>query len=482
MWDQLEPTAPHVTYLTISIFLIIYALFSVFIRDKLHLSEPPLAVLYGIVLGPHVLKVIVPNDWGFNDEILQEITRIIVGIQCFVVGIELPKLYFGRHWESVLYLLGPIMTFSWAVTSILAYIIFQCSVPTAMIIGACLSPTDPVLAASVLSESHFSKRVPKRLRDLLSAESACNDGVSYPFLYIGVVALNYSHNAGEAFKEWFLITVLWQCAFGIFSGIIIGNTANRVLRFSDGRGYISRPSFIVFYLLLAMLSIGVGSTLGTDDFLVAFGAGVGFAHDGWFSKKIKDAPFPIIVDLILNSSMFVLFGSIIPWQMFLPREITPHCGIWQLVLFLILVLLFRRIPIVLAMKRFIPDVRTYREALFCGHFGPMGVGALFLAMESRAELENGTSVPWGKPRKLTPPFSNNDKAIELVWPVICFVVFGSTFVHGLSTLGISVVGHFSRKEGERAPLLAQQTDGLDSMVHEGGGGESEPEVSGSDYE
>lgn len=417
-----------------------------------------------------------------NDEILQEITRVIVSIQCFAVGIELPKLYFGRHWQSVLYFLGPIMAFSWAVTAAFAYAIFQCSIPAAMIIGACLSPTDPVLAASVLSKSRFSERVPKRLKHLLSAESACNDGVSFPFLYIGLVALNYPHDTREAVKEWFLITVLWQCLFGIVVGMAIGNAANRLLRFSDQRRYISRPSFVVFYLLLAMLCVGVGSTLGTDDFLVAFGAGVGFAHDGWFSKKTKEAPFPTIIDLILNSSMFVFFGSIIPWKTFVPREITPHCGVWQLCLFLVLVLLFRRIPIVLAMKRFIPDVRTYREALFCGHFGPMGVGALFLAMEARAELENGTSVPWAKPRKLTPPFSNKDMAIELVWPVICFVVLGSTFVHGLSTVAISVIGHYSRRKGERAPLLAQETDALDAMIHEGGGGESEPDVSGSDYE
>ncbi|EKD18117.1 uncharacterized protein L3040_007703 [Drepanopeziza brunnea f. sp. 'multigermtubi'] len=482
MWDQLEPTAPHVTYLTLSMFLIVYALFSLFIRNSLHVSEPPLAVLYGIILGPRVLNIIAPRYWGMNDEILQEFTRVIVGIQCFAVGIELPKLYFRRHWKSVLYFLGPVMAFSWAITAAFAYFIFQCSIPTAMIIGACLSPTDPVLAASVLSESRFSGRVPKRLKDLLSAESACNDGISFPFLYIGLVALNYSHDTGEAFKEWFTITVLWQCAFGVTIGLLIGNIANRVLRFSESRSYISRPSFVVFYLLLAILGIGVGSTLGTDDFLVAFGAGVGFAHDGWFSKKTKETPFPTIIDLILNSSMFVFFGSIIPWQMFNPRTITPHCGIWQLVLFLILVLLFRRIPIVLAMKRFIPDVRTYREALFCGHFGPMGVGALFLAMEARAELENGTSVPWDKPRTPIPPFTRKDKAIELVWPVICFVVLGSTFVHGLSTVGISVVGHFSRNKSERSPLLAQETDGLDSMIHEGGGGESEPDVSGSEDE
>ncbi len=414
-----------------------------------------------------------------NDEILQEVTRVIVSIQCFAVGIELPKHYFRRHWKSVLYFLGPIMTFSWAITAFFAYFIFQTNLPTALIIGACLSPTDPVLAASVLSKSRFSERVPRRLKHLLSAESACNDGVSFPFLYIGIVALTTS-SLGEALKEWFLITVLWQCMLGIIIGLIIGNCANRLLRFSDQRGYISKPSFVVFYLLLAILCVGVGSTLGSDDFLVAFGAGVGFAHDGWFAKKTRELPFPTIIDMMLNSSMFVFFGSVTPWKQFLPRQVTPTCGPWQLVLFLILVLLFRRIPIVLAMKRFIPNVRTYREALFCGHFGPMGLGALFLAMEARGELESGSGVPSPKPEKHTGPLKDKDTAIYLVWPVICFVVLGSTVVHGLSTVAISLGGSFSRKRGERAPLLGQETDDLENMIHDSGDEESEPEDSGTD--
>jgi len=478
MWDQLEPTTAHVAYLSFSSFLIIYALFSQFIRDHLHVSEPPLAVTFGIILGPYVLDLITPDRWGMDDEMVQELTRVIVGIQCFAVGIELPKHYFWRHYKSVLYFLGPIMAFSWAITSFFAYLIFKTSVATALIIGVCLSPTDPVLAASVLAKSRFNKRVPARLKHLLSAESACNDGVSFPFLYIGIMILKFS-NAGKVVEQWFLITVLWQCTAGLVLGIIIGACANKLLRFSDSRKYISQPSFVVFYLLLAVLCVGIGSTLGSDDFLVAFGAGVGFAHDGWFSKKTHSLPFPTIIDMILNSSMFVFFGTIIPFSEFTPRPMTPHCGVWQLFLFVILVILFRRIPIVVALQRFIPDVRTFREALFCGHFGPMGVGALFLAMEARGELETGQSVPEKRPGKVVFPSTERQEAVFLVWPVICATVLGSTMVHGLSTLGISIYGHYVRPKGERAPLLGQQTDGLDAMVHEGGGGESEPEVSGS---
>ena len=80
------------------------------------------------------------------------------------------------------------------------------------------------------------------------------------------------------------------------------------------------------------------------------------------------------------------------------------------------------------------------------------------------------------------PISEKDHAIYLVWLVICFVVLGSTIVHGLNTVAISLGGSICRKRGERAPLLGQETDGLDYMVHDVGGGESEPEVSGNDEE
>lgn len=487
MWDQLEPTTPHLTYLSLSLFLTLFALFTHLIRNTLHLSEPPIATLYGILLGPLVFNVFSPTSTPShpaptdNDNFTQELTRLILAIQCFAVGIQLPAHWFleRAHYLSIFSFLVPVMSYSWLIASLFAYLLFNIPWPTALIIGACLSPTDPVLAASVLSDdAHFSRhRVPKRIRNVLSAESACNDGASFPFLYVGL-AIFETRSAGAAVKQWFLITVLYQCVLGLVLGFLIGRGANHLLRFSERRGYVSQSSLVAFYLLLAIFTAGVGSTLGSDDFLVAFGAGVGFAHDGWFGRKAEEVegevPFRHIVDLVLDSSMFVYFGSLIPWKQFIAygeehRILAEHIGLGKLFLFLGLILLFRRIPILLAMHfgKLIPEVKTYREALFCGHFGPMGVGALFLAIEARAQLETGTSLPLPRPElPVGPPFDDRAVAINLVWPVICFIVLGSTMVHGLSVLVISILGSLSRYEGERAPLLGRETDGLAGMIHD----------------
>lgn len=478
MWKQLEPTSAHLTYVILASFLISYALFSQFIRNRLHLSEPPLAVLMGIIFGPRGLGTLDPMKWGFDDELTQEATRIIVGIQCFCVGIELPKHYFAKHWRSVAMLLGPVMTFGWVICTAFTMLVLKADLLTAGVIAACLTPTDPVLAASVLSGSQFAERVPKRIKYMLSAESGCNDGVSFPFLYVGLSVLTAA-TAGGAVKEWFLVTILWQCALGSIIGLVIGTAFNRVLRFSAARKFIGAPSFFVFYLLLAVFAIGVASTLGVDDFLVAFFAGVGFAHDGWFSAKTKEAKLPNIIDLMLNSSMFVYFGSIIPWDSFneswTSRTGAEHITVSPGRLFglLALILLFRRIPAVIALKRWIPDIKTMREAWFCGHFGPMGLGGLFLAIEARAQLETGTSLPLPQP----PAKGHHQPGIQMVFPVISFIVLGSTMVHGLSVAAISIGSHFKRYEEERAPLIGGEVEPLEGMVHDTGGHSDESEVS-----
>ena len=429
----------------------------------------------GIAFGPRGANLLSPQRWGLEDNITQEATRVIVGLQVFTVGVELPKLYFRRHWKSVGMMLGPVMTFSWLITALFVWLVLGTKFTTALIVSACLAPTDPVLAASVLAESAFAKRVPRRLRHMLSAESGCNDGVSFPFLYLGLL-IHLEPTPGEAMKAWVLETVLWQCALGLLIGLVIGHCFNRSLRFANRNKYIDPASFLVFYLLLALLSIGIASTLGVDDFLVAFGSGYGFAWDGWFAKKTRETHLPNVLDLLLNSSMFVYFGALIPWSDFSPRDITPNITPGKLVGLLILIVLFRRIPIVLAMKWFVPDIRTYKEALFCGHFGPMGLGALFLVIEATAQLENGTSLPEPVPPKHT----KHKEAIETIWPVVCFIILGSTMIHGLSVAGISVGSHYTRKEGERASLIGGESDGLHGMVHQGGGGESEPSVSGDE--
>ena len=81
---------------------------------------------------------------------------------------------------------------------------------SSLAIAACLTPTDPILAAAVVGGKYADKHVPAHLRHLLAAESGCNDGAAFPFLYIALY-LVIETNDKHAVQDWFLIT--WFCKF-----------------------------------------------------------------------------------------------------------------------------------------------------------------------------------------------------------------------------------------------------------------------------
>ncbi|KAK5087719.1 hypothetical protein LTR70_006820 [Exophiala xenobiotica] len=455
---DLEPSGTHLIYLVLSFFLILYAIFSEFIRNRIHLSEPPLATLTGIAFGPVAVDVLGQAEWNLQDNITQELARVITCVQVFAVGLDLPSKYIKRHWRGIALLLGPNMIYGWLASTVILKLILGLKWGTAFIIAATLTPTDPVLSASVLGEAKFSTRVPRRIRRILAAESGCNDGTAFPFVYAAVLAVTQTSTADWA-KEFFLDVILWQCALGIVIGMVIGMGAAKILRFSDKRGYTQESTLFVFYFLLAIFCVGVGSTLGLDDFLVAFTAGTAFSWDGWFNQKTHQMKLPSIIDLLLNSTMFVYFGTIIPWGKF-----TGQLVAWKLLACTVLILLLRRIPSMLAIKRWFPEARTWSEALFAGHFGPMGVGAMFLAMEARGRLETGSATPEPHP----PSSGPHQEAIQNIWPVVSFIVLGSIMVHGLSAALMSLYGHLTRHPKHRSSFIGGEQEGLTGMIAEDG--------------
>ncbi|MBE3110759.1 MAG: cation:proton antiporter, partial [Acidobacteria bacterium] len=405
------------------------------IKERLYIGEATIATLCGVIFGPVGANLINPLEWGNTDIVAIEFSRVVLVVTCFAVGVELPRFYMERHWKSVIYLLLPVMTFGWLVTSLLVWwMVPALSWLDSLVVAACVTPTDPVLASSVVGKGKFAKRVPKHLRDLLSSESGCNDGMAFPFVYLALYLISEHLDAGHTTKHWFLYTILYECVFGAILGFAIGYAARHAIRIAEERDWIDRESLLSFYFVLSLFCAGAGSMLGVDDLLVGFAAGVGFSNDGWFSEKTEESHVSNVIDLLLNVTYFVFFGTIVPWSDFNNADI--GLSAWRLVVMAILILLLRRIPIMLALKPLIPDIKTWREALFAGHFGPMGVGAIFIALLARAELEHGAAVPLAK---LPPSDSPNYTLIRLIWPIVTFIVITSIIVHG-SSIAVFALG------------------------------------------
>lgn len=436
-WDHLSITKPHLVYIILGGFTSLFMLCSSVIKERLYIGEATVATLCGIIFGPHAANLIDPASWGNVDLITLEFSRIVLVVQCFAVGVELPKAYMEKHWKSVTLLLIPVMTFGWLITSLFIWALFKSHLNwlDSLCIAACVTATDPVLASSVVGKGKFAKRVPKHLRDLLSAESGCNDGMAFPFVYLAIYLIRYRPDATKVAYHWICYTILYECLFGAIYGVVIGYAARRAIRLAHEKDLIDRESFLVFYFVLALWCAGSGSLLGMDDLLVGFACGVGFSNDGWFLEKTEESHVSNVIDLLINLAFFVYFGAIIPWGQFNAPEIiglTP----WRLVVLGILVLFFRRIPIMLLLKPAIPDIKTWREASFAGHFGPIGVGGLFVAILARAELETESTTPLAV---LPEEGFEHLNIIEMIWPITCFLVIVSIMVHG-SSIAVFTLG------------------------------------------
>ena len=193
------------------------------------------------------------------------------------------------------------------------------------------------------------------------------------------------------------------------------------MRISYKKGIIDRESYVAQYLALAIFTVGLVSTIGSDDLLAAFAAGSAISWDGHFNVHTEDELFSSVIDLVLNCACFIYIGAWLPFSQFN----SPDLGIvpWKLVVLFIGILLLRRIPSMIIIYKWIPDVKTLKEALFCGHFGPMGVGAIFISTLAVTELQRSLNEETDGSKRAQNELRRNSRQ-----PSVGFVVVGSILI------------------------------------------------------
>ncbi|KAI8882354.1 hypothetical protein K501DRAFT_221365 [Backusella circina FSU 941] len=397
-----------------------------FVKERCFLSEAFVALIVGIIAGPLVSNGFDPNSWDDHSEITKELTRCILAIQVMAVGIDLPKHYMKKEWITMFMLLIPIMIFMWLVSGLFIWwLVPPIDYLHSLVIAACVCPTDPILANSVVKGRFAEKHVPAHIRNALSAESGANDGMGFPFLFLALFLIS-EPNAGTAIGKWVYTTCLFQILLSCVIGLVVGWVARKILQWSERNHLIDKPSFLCFAIALALFLMSMTGFSGSDDLLACFVAGNAFSWDDWFRQETEEAHFQEVIDMMLNLAVFVYIGAIIPWSDFGNAELglTP----WRLVVIAILILLFRRLPILVLLKPVMPAMKTYREAIFSGWFGPMGVGAVFLSEIAKEQMKN---IYEGQEEPVS---------IRLISPVVLFVVLSSTLVHG-TTIPLFKIGN-----------------------------------------
>ncbi|CAK5278228.1 unnamed protein product [Mycena citricolor] len=450
--ELLEVTPTSLAYICLGGFIVAFSSISLLVKEKLYINEVILGTAFGIIVGPHCANIFDPRSWGSStNDITLEVMRVILATGLFAIGVELPGSYMKRHARGLAVLVVPTMALGWLTISAIMYLIFpNLAFISCLAVTACLTPTDPIICATIVGGSWALKHVPRNLRLLISAESAANDGLAYPFLSISIY-LTVEASRKVAIGKWFLVGWLYEVILGIVLGSIMGLSFSYLMKVSHRRGFIDRQSYIAQYLALALFTTGVASTIGSDDLLAAFACGNAISWDQHFNEITENEVFSSVIDLVLNCGCFVYIGAWMPFEAFNSPEIgiTP----WRLVVLFLTILALRRIPVVLLLYRFVPEIKTWKEALFTGHFGPMGVGAVFVSTLAASRL----------PRPNNPPADQQELLAATIQPIVAFVVLGSIIVHGLSIPFFTLSGNMQSRTRSLMVTLSRH-DTVDWLI------------------
>lgn len=375
-------SALNIALLTIGGLVLVIGLLSDPLKRSL-LSLPMIGLLAGILLGPGVSGLLDVAKWGNQHLILEEAARLTLGIALMGVALRLPKGDPFRRWKSLLVLLVLVMPFMWLSSGLLTFLILGVPFWVALLVGAVVTPTDPVVASTIVTGNMAEENLPERVRHTLSGESGFNDGLAYPFVFLPILML--AHPPEKALTDWLIHTVLWEVGMAVVVGALVGYAAGWLLEWAEAKDTIEQTSFIAYTLALSLAVLGGAKLIGTDGILAVFVAGLAFDMAVQGSERAQEQRVQEAVNRFFILPIFVLLGLTLPWEQWLGLG-------WAGLALVVAVLLFRRLPAVLALNPLLGRVRGLQDALFLGWFGPIGVAALYYATLS--VRETGAEIAW----------------------------------------------------------------------------------------
>lgn len=223
----------------------------------------------GLLVGPTVL-----NFFHFNplkeSALLEVLTEVVVLISLFSAGVKMPVPLSLARWRAPMMLATVSMVASVGLIAAFAYLVLGLPLGAGILLGAILSPTDPVLATDVQIRHPGDS---DQLRFTLTCEAGMNDGSAFPFVMLGLGLLGL-HDLGDSGLRWVLVDVLWATAAGIAIGVAAGMALARWGR--KLRRLAPNETLLNDFLGLGLIGVVYGLSVMVDawGFLAVFFAAV----------------------------------------------------------------------------------------------------------------------------------------------------------------------------------------------------------------
>jgi sodium/hydrogen antiporter len=393
---------PYILWLTGAGLLIALVAWLPLALKRLPLSLPIICIAIGAAIFslPAVSLRPLPMDYP---DVTERFTEFVVIIALMGAGLKLDRLFVWRRWSVTWRLLTVAMPLSIALIAVIGGWALGLPWITALLLAACLAPTDPVLAADVQVGPPRTGEEDE-VRFGLTSEAGLNDGLAFPFVNLAI-ALSLAAATGEPWaREWVLHNVLWEIGAGILGGWLVGRLFGWLTFHVPAETRLAKTGDGLIAIAATFVSYGVTEIANCYGFLAVFVTALTLRRshrDHSFNHEMHAITEQ--VERIAMMVLLIMFGGALVSGLLQPLRLTDILAAAAIILFV------RPVAGLVALVGFRADLS---EKFMLAFFGIRGVGSFYYL----AYGLNHADIPGG----------------ERLWAIMGLVVLLSILLHGLT--------------------------------------------------
>lgn len=377
-------------------------------------AAAPLMILFGAgaaLLIPGMPTMPDPRQAPLPWELVSELTVIVA---LFGAGMRIDSLRPWKRWIPTFRMLAIAMPLTILAVALLGVGLAGLTAAGAILLGAVLAPTDPVLAADVqVGPPHEGEEPPVRFA--LTTEAGLNDGLAFPFVYLGLIVAAEGLSPGVWALDWLLHDVVYRIALGIAMGWIGGRALGYILFKVPKGAVLAETGSGVIALAGVLLCYGSAELIEGYGFIAVAVLGLTLRRikeEHQFHRQLHD--FSESIEHALTALLLIALGSVLP-ILFVDLTWT------HFVLALLLILVIRPLSGWIALSK---TELSRRDRAVISVYGVRGIGSIYYLCYAGSHME----------------FTNETQ----LWSLIALVILMSTILHGF-TVGWAMD---TLKEGE----------------------------------